>query len=568
MSSNPFNASENNRPFSTNERECTALPVCSVNLDDRPENDENNENNSLSNDDDNKINIIEEELNRPWKYKVFALVCALSLSGTYVQHPTFEDNNKSNIVYFNDLSNAVGSHFAAHTLGALKSIVKDELGITNSQYGIIQSSASLVNTILPILGGVFIDTFGTTTGSILATSLIAAGNILVALSTNLRSFPMMVSGRILYGIGSGTIITIQTTILSHWFKGKGLSIALGIQIATARLASFLANLTVVPIKRVAGFYGWAFWFAALLCMVSLVINIVYIYVMKIINENLSEQEIKKLKQKKTFNPRILLCLPTIYWIFVLLEFEFGSSWTSFLHINTELIKTRWHLSNEEAANRSSFAQFLPIFITPFLGYFLDRFGRRSITLISSAVFLTASIYLLGFTFLTPVIGMLLFSISLSLGPVTTLSSIPIILPLDYVGTGLGIVKSCSNIGSTLFDIIGGILQDLDGGSYSRVMQLYLVTSIIAILVSIWLSIVARTWYDGIIDMKEDKRREYYEEIRTKDDEQGQERRNYDGQDANTRFINPSKRNWIYITTFVIVLILSWALYFIFSNFVV
>ncbi|CAG8578995.1 2612_t:CDS:2 [Gigaspora margarita] len=385
MSSNPFNASENNRPFSTNEQECTALPVCSVNLDDRPENDENHENNSLSNDDDNKINIIEEELNRPWKYKVFALLCALSLSGTYVQHPTFEDNNKSNIVYFNNLSNAVGSHFAAHTLGALKSIVKDELGITNSQYGIIQSSASLVNTILPILGGVFIDTFGTTTGSILATSLIAAGNILVALSTNLRSFPMMVSGRILYGIGSGTIITIQTTILSHWFKGKGLSIALGIQIATARLASFLANLTVVPIKRVAGFY-----------------------------------------------------------------------------------------------------------------------------VISSAVFLTASIYLLGFTLLTPVIGMLLFSISLSLGPVTTLSSIPIILPLDYVGTGLGIVKSCSNIGSTLFDIIGGILQDLDG--------------------------VARTWYDGIIDMKEDKRREYYEEIRTKDDEQGQERRNYDGQAANTRIL--------------------------------
>ncbi|RIB29423.1 major facilitator superfamily domain-containing protein [Gigaspora rosea] len=308
MSSNPFNASENNRPFSTNEQGCTALPVCSVNLVDRPENDENNENNSLSNDDDNKFDIIEEELNRPWKYKVFALVCTLFLS--------------------------IGSHFAAHTLGALKSIVKDELGITNSQYGIIQSSVSLVNTILPILGGVFIDTFGTSIGSILATSLIALGNIIVALSTNLRSFPMMVSGRILYGIGSGTIVTVQTTILSHWFKGKGLSIALGIQIATARLASFLANLTVVPIKRAAGFYGWAFWFAALLCVVSLVINVVYIYVMKLINENLSEQEIKKLKQKKSFNPRILLYLPTIYWIFVLLEFEFGSSWTSFLHINS------------------------------------------------------------------------------------------------------------------------------------------------------------------------------------------------------------------------------------------
>ncbi|RIB14947.1 major facilitator superfamily domain-containing protein [Gigaspora rosea] len=480
---------------------------------------------------------ITEELNRPWKYKVFALVCALTLS--------------------------VGSHYAAHTLGALKSIIKEELGISNSQYGIIQSSVSLVNTILPILGGVFIDTFGTSIGSILATSLIATGNILVALSTNLRSFPVMVSGRILYGIGSGTILTVQTTILSHWFKGKGLAIAVGMQIAMSRLSSFLANLTVVPIKNATGFYGWAFWFAAFLCVVSFVINIFYISIMKIINENLSEQEIQKLKQKKTFNPRKLLYLPAIYWIFVLLEFEFGSSWTSFLHIHTELTKTRWNLSNEEAAKLSSFAQLLPIFIAPFLGYLLDKFGRRSITLIISAAFLTGSIYLLGFTLLTPVIGMLLFSISLSLGPVTMLSSIAIILPLDYVGTGLGILKSCSNIGSTLFDIIIGILQDLDGGNYNLVMQLYFITSIIAVLVAIWLFMVARTWYDGIIDMKEDKRKEYYEKIRTKNDEQGQERRSYDGQDVNTRFIHPSKRNWVYVTTFVIVLILSWVLFFIF-----
>src|SRR5688572_13303601 len=102
-----------------------------------------------------------------------------------------------------------------------------ELGISNSQYGVIQSSVSLVNTIIPILGGLFIDTFGTSTGSILATSLIAIGNILVALSTNLRSFVIMVIGRILYGIGSGTIVIVQVAILSHWFKGKGLSVAVG-----------------------------------------------------------------------------------------------------------------------------------------------------------------------------------------------------------------------------------------------------------------------------------------------------------------------------------------------------
>ena len=122
-----------------------------------------------------------------------------------------------------------------------------ELGISNSQYGVIQSSVSLVNTILPILGGVFIDTFGTSAGSILATSLIAAGNILVAISTNLRSFVVMVIGRILYGIGSGTIVTIQVAILSHWFKGKGLAIVVGVQIAMSRLVRDINNAKVAHV---------------------------------------------------------------------------------------------------------------------------------------------------------------------------------------------------------------------------------------------------------------------------------------------------------------------------------
>lgn len=99
----------------------------------------------------------------------------------------------------------------------------------------------MVNTILPIIGGVFIDTFGTSAGSILATSMITIGNILIATSTELASFHLMVTGRVLYGIGSGTIVTIQTAILCHWFKGKGLAIVVGVQIAMARLVRIIEN---------------------------------------------------------------------------------------------------------------------------------------------------------------------------------------------------------------------------------------------------------------------------------------------------------------------------------------
>ncbi|CAG8462744.1 7327_t:CDS:2 [Acaulospora morrowiae] len=499
---------------------------------------------------DNEINkdaFGGEDGERPLKYKIVALLCVLSLSGINYSKKLIIDSHNYVLI-------AVGSHYAAHTLGALKTEIKRELGITNAQYGIIQSSVSLVNTILPILGGVFIDTFGTVAGSILATSLIATGNILVASSTLLVSFKVMVVGRIMYGIGSGTIVTIQTAILSHWFRGKGLAIAVGSQIAVARLSSFLANLTVIPIRRITGFYGWAFWFAAFLCLISFTINIIYVFIMRTINEKLCEQEIMKLKQKRSFNSRNLLFLPAIYWILTLLEFVLGCSWTSFLHIHTELVKFRWKVSDEVAAYYSSVAQFLPIFVSPFLGYLLDRFGGRSYALIASTVFLGLSMYFLGFTLMfSPIIGMICFSVSLSLGPVSLLSSIPIILSLNYVGTGLGIIKSVSNIGATLYDIFVGILQDKDYSEYTLVMRLYLFTSLIAMMVSVWLLITSRRWYDGVLDMKEDERRNYFEEKRQ-------------SEECRQTFVQqrkPSKMNWLYIICFVGILVLSWVLFFIF-----
>ncbi|CAH1767964.1 1003_t:CDS:2, partial [Entrophospora sp. SA101] len=350
-----------------------------------------------------------EEEERPLKYKIIALLCVLSL--------------------------ALGSHYAGHALDALKAVIKTELGISNSQYGVVQSSVTLVNTILPILGGVFIDIFGTLVGSVLATSLIAIGNILVALSTDLKSFAVMVIGRILYGLGSGPIVIVQVAILSNWFRGKGLAIAVGIQIAVSRLSSFLANLTVIPIAKVTG----------------------------------------------------------------------------------ELVKIRWNKTDETAAYDASIAQFLPIFISPFLGFLLDRFGHRSLVLIVSAVFLVISMGLLGFTSaITPIIGMICFSISLSFGPVTTLSTIPVLLPMDYVGTGLGFIKSTSNVGSTIYNILVGLLQDLDKGMYGKVMIFYLTSSILAIIASLCLYFVSKKWYDNILDMKESERKVYYKEKNEKD----------------------------------------------------
>ena len=142
-----------------------------------------------------------------------------------------------------------------------------ELGITNTQYSLLQAAVSLVNTVVPLFGGQFIDVFGTGWGSIMASTLILVGNIIVALSTEVASYPIMVLGRLVYGyarrcpcarlpvcvqadsrertawgacglagsVGAGCIVTVQEAILAHWFHGRGLAIAVGLQISMSRL---------------------------------------------------------------------------------------------------------------------------------------------------------------------------------------------------------------------------------------------------------------------------------------------------------------------------------------------
>ena len=57
---------------------------------------------------------------------------------------------------------ATGSSYAEATLSPLKSTLVKKLKINNAQYGAIASASSLVNTILPIIGGIGMDHWGAT----------------------------------------------------------------------------------------------------------------------------------------------------------------------------------------------------------------------------------------------------------------------------------------------------------------------------------------------------------------------------------------------------------------------
>lgn len=78
-------------------------------------------------------------------------------------------------------------------------------------------------------------------------------------------------------VGAGSIVTVQESILAYWYEGKGLSVAVGIQIGLSRAASFLANGTVQEIADHTGWYGYAFWVSSAMCFFSWLVTVYYVW---------------------------------------------------------------------------------------------------------------------------------------------------------------------------------------------------------------------------------------------------------------------------------------------------
>ncbi|KAJ2799445.1 hypothetical protein H4R20_004438 [Coemansia guatemalensis] len=344
----------------------------------------------------------------------------------------------------------------------------------------------------------------------------------ISLSTHMQSFSAMVVGRILYGLGSGTVTVVQETILGSWFKGKGLAITIAIQITTSRVASFLSMGTAIPIAHRFGFYGAAFWANFVVCALSFAINLVYMAAMRRIHRDAPENLLNRLRSRHRFNPRLVLFLFGIYWMVIIESFTLGGGWNSFLHINSELVKLRFGANDAVAAWSASVSQIMPIFLVPMLGWFFDMFGMRTDMLVLAAGTFTLSMLLLGFTMINPLVGLVIFSISLALGPLSEITAISLILPSTSLGTGLGIYKSAMNIGSTIVDIVVGVLQDRgsrvleeSAHSYDYAMGFFVAWGALSTMVASGIFLIDRFRWSSLLRSNAVRRKEAYHAIKAK-----------------------------------------------------
>jgi len=353
-----------------------------------------------------------------------------------------------------------GNYYAYDAVAPLAEQLQRQLGFSDTQIGTLNAIYSLPNIIMVLIGGILVDRFGTRRATVYFAFVCLLGAILTAATP---SFPVMAAGRLLFGLGSESMIVAITTALGQWFVGRKLGFAFGLNLSIARAGSYAADLSPTWART---FYegGWQppLLLAVGLCAVGFLGAIGYF----VLERNAERRfKLERVVHTDRFDWRDLLRFDRSFWYITGLCVTFYS--VIFPFRSTFAIKYFQHahdLSLQEAGKLNGYVFLAAIFATPAFGLLVDRVGRRALFMVFGSLLLFAVFPILAYTDWNLWISTALIGISFSLVPAVLWPSMPHLVDAKHLGTAYGLMTMLQNIGLMTFNLVVGRLNDVSQAS--------------------------------------------------------------------------------------------------------
>jgi len=332
----------------------------------------------------------------------------------------------------------LGSYFAYDSIGALETTLMAELHLDRSTIGNLYTAYSLAAIAIVFFGGMLYDKLGPRKASLLFSILVFLGAVIVAVA---KGKWMLIFGRLVFGAGSESLIVVQSAIISRWFKGKEMAVAFGIALTLSRVGTVFAFNTEELIADHFHSFRAALWAAALLCLFSVLCNLVFI-----VMDRHGERELSLPKaeagDKIVFSD--LKKFTSSYWFVVLLCVTFYSAIFPFTALSSDMFHDKWGYPSVSAMTggflSKVFYNFTHMFNTapgitsitiaasmifaPFAGGLVDRIGRRASLMVVGALIMIPAHLLLGITHWNPIPMMAMLGVSFVLVPAAMWPSVP------------------------------------------------------------------------------------------------------------------------------------------------
>ena len=158
------------------------------------------------------------------------------------------------------------------SVGALGPLLKDDLGLTNTQFGILCGAVGIGTTSAQLPGGMWCDRIGVR--NVLTVSFVGIGLMAAVFSlTGSLAFGCFVL--FLLGLAVGCSQIAGTKAIVDWFPSDGRATAMGIKQTGVNVGGTLASL-ILPVA--AGLYGWRFLYKGMglfVCVAAALFALVY-----------------------------------------------------------------------------------------------------------------------------------------------------------------------------------------------------------------------------------------------------------------------------------------------------
>lgn len=417
-------------------------------------------------------------------------------------------------------------------LSPLKTQLAESLNWDSTTFGLYGGSEFFFNVFFGFLifAGIILDKMGVRFTAILSGALMVIGSgiklyalspifsggfLYTLLNGFIPSFPpsakLACLGFAIFGMGCEMAGVTVSRAIVKWFKGKEMALAMGIEMAIARLGVFAVFQTSPSIQKWMITNGYTLQesvmapvgFLFILLIIALLMYLVFsVFDYKldkqqaIIGEEIGGGE----EEGFSFSDLKYVFGNPVFWLVALLCTLYYSAIFPFQKFATNMLENNLQLETEEASSIFSLFPVGAMFITPLLGLFLDKIGKGASMLILGSILmivchLTFAIYPFdngALSFGIALAAIILLGISFSLVPAALWPSVPKLLDEKVLGSAYSSIFFIQNVGLMLFPIIIGKVLDLTNANvekgatlnYTPAMLIFTSLGVIALLISV------------------------------------------------------------------------------------
>ena len=390
-----------------------------------------------------------------------------------------------------------------------KSPAEGGLGWTSDDYGFFSGAYGYINVFLLMLffGGIILDKCGVRFTGIMSSGLMLVGTLIKWYAVNsdfgtaeLFGYPTQVLlaalGFAIFGMGAEITGITVTKVIAKWFTGHELALAMGLQVAMARIGTAAALACSLPFANAMGNVAAPVLLGAALLCIGFVAYLVYGVMDKKLDASVAAAETVAEEEGFHFSDLKVIFTNTGFWLIAILCVLFYSGVFPFLKFATKLMIYKYGVEPELAGLIPAMLPFGTILLTPIFGSLYDRLGKGATLMIIGSAMLTLVHVLFALPILNvwwfAILVMIVLGIAFSLVPSAMWPSVPKIIPMKQLGSAYAIIFYIQNIGLSMVPVmIGKVIQNYatietaEGVTYDYTipMSIFALFGIVSIIVS-------------------------------------------------------------------------------------